>query len=90
MSLNYPDLVHRLSQSRHSGNLILNTKQRVAPAHGESFVWIGALAKSERKDALVPDPQEYDMIDPDQSGIRPLSAKSRLDLFSRLARCEAV
>ena len=37
-------LVHRLSQSRHSGNLILNTKQRVAPAHGESFVWIGALA----------------------------------------------
>ena len=27
-------LVHRLSQSRHSGNLILNTKQRVAPAHG--------------------------------------------------------
>ena len=36
-------LVHRLSQSRHSGNLILNTKQRVAPAHGESFVWIGAL-----------------------------------------------
>ena len=38
-------LVHRLSQSRHSGNLILNTKQRVAPAHGESFVWIGALAR---------------------------------------------
>ena len=38
------ELVHRLSQSRHSGNLILNTKQRVAPAHGESFVWIGALA----------------------------------------------
>ena len=40
-------LVHRLSQSRHSGNLILNTKQRVAPAHGESFVWIGALASDE-------------------------------------------
>ena len=39
-------LVHRLSQSRHSGNLILNTKQRVAPAHGESFVWIGALGLS--------------------------------------------
>ena len=38
-------LVHRLSQNRHSGNLILNTKQRVAPAHGESFVWIGALAR---------------------------------------------
>ena len=37
------DLVHRLSQSRHSGNLILNTKHWVAPAHGESFVWIGAL-----------------------------------------------
>ena len=40
-------LVHRLSQSRHSGNLILNTKQRVAPAHGESFVWIGALDAAE-------------------------------------------
>ena len=39
-------LVHRLSQSRHSGNLILNTKQRVAPAHGESFVWIGALGQA--------------------------------------------
>ena len=36
-------LVHRLSQSRHRGNLIPNTKQRVAPAHGESFVWICAL-----------------------------------------------
>ena len=43
-------LVHRLSQSRHSGNQILNTKQRVAPAHGESFVWIGALgAEGSRK-----------------------------------------
>ena len=41
-------LVHRLSQSRHSGNLILNTKQRVAPAHGESFVWIGALDTLDR------------------------------------------
>ena len=38
-------LVHRLSQSRHRGNLIPNTKQRVAPAHGESFVWIGALVQ---------------------------------------------
>ena len=44
------ELVHRLSQSRHSGNLILNTKQRVAPAHGESFVWIGALARCEHID----------------------------------------
>ena len=48
-----------------------------------------SLAKSQRKDALVPDPQEYDMSDPDQSGIRLLSAKDRLDLFSRLTRSEA-
>ena len=39
------ELVHRLSQSRHRGNLIPNTKQRVAPAHGESFVWICALGR---------------------------------------------
>ena len=48
------------------------------------------VAKSERKDGLVPDTQEYEMSDPDQSGIRPLSAKGRLDLFSRLAWSQAV
>ena len=45
--------MHRLSQSRRSGNLILNTKQRVAPAHGESFVWIGALAIDTSKRELL-------------------------------------
>ena len=46
------------------------------------------VAKSERKDALVPDPQEYDMSDPDRAdeADTPLaSAKGRLDLFDRLA-----
>ena len=43
------------------------------------------LAKSDRKDALVPDPQEYDMSDPDQADTLPLSAKGRLDLFEQLA-----
>ena len=46
------------------------------------------LAKSQRKDALVPDPQEYDMSDPDRArtaGTPLASAKGRLDLFDRLA-----
>ena len=43
------------------------------------------LSKSERKDALVPDPQEYDMSDPDQADKPPLSAKDRLEAFERLA-----
>ena len=45
------------------------------------------LAKSKpvpRKDALVPDPQEYDMSDPERSRIAPLSVKDRLNLFARL------
>ena len=42
------------------------------------------IAKSERKDTLVPDPQEYDMSDPDGTEVLFQSAKSRLDLFSRL------
>lgn len=52
-------------------------------------------AKSERKDALVPDPQEYDMSDPDRAGnvnyaeTSPLTAKDRLDLFSLLVKAEA-
>ena len=41
-------------------------------------------AKSERKDALVPDPQEFDMSDPEQSKITPLSAKARLEAFELL------
>ena len=43
-------------------------------------------AKSESKDALVPDPQEYDMSDPDQSDAPTETAKDRLDLFERLVR----
>ena len=43
------------------------------------------LSKSERKDALVPDPQEYDLSDPDRSDA-PLSAKDRLKLFADLAK----
>ena len=45
------------------------------------------LGKSKRKDALVPDPQEFDMSDPDranEAGTPTLSTKDRLDLFSRL------
>ena len=42
------------------------------------------LSKSKRKDALVPDPQEYDMSDHEQSKITPLSAKARLKVFERL------
>ena len=43
------------------------------------------VAKSERKDALVPDPQEYDMSDPNRAGELVHTAKGRLDLFLRLA-----
>lgn len=46
-----------------------------------------SLAKSERKDALVPDPQEFDFSDPDRSEAPEasfLTAKDRLDLFERL------
>ena len=44
-----------------------------------------SLAKLQRKDALVPDPQEYDMSDPDREDAPIASAKDRLDLFDRLA-----
>ena len=50
------------------------------------------LAKSERKDALVPDPQEYDLSDPDradEADAPTLSAKDRLDLFERLVNADA-
>ena len=47
------------------------------------------LAKSERKDPLVPDPQEYDMSDPDEIKIMPKSAKGRLEKFDRLAMEDA-
>lgn len=43
----------------------------------------------ERKDALVPDPQEFDSSDPDgvdQAKAACRSAGGRLDLFARLAR----
>lgn len=48
------------------------------------------LAKSERKDALVPDPQEFDFSDPDRADEEdqadiPLSAKARLEVFQRIA-----
>lgn len=43
------------------------------------------LSKSERKDALVPDPQEYDMSDPDGS---LSTAKARLALFARVVKTE--
>ena len=47
------------------------------------------LANSERKDALVPDPQEFDLSDPDRADASSLSAKDRLNLFSRLAKAES-
>ena len=46
------------------------------------------LAKSDRKDALVPDAQEYDMSDPDGADrvdVPLASAKGRFELFERLA-----
>ena len=58
-----------------------------------------SFAKSERKDALVPDPQEYDMSDPDKADheshedqadqVDLSSAKGRLDLFSQLVKKDA-
>ena len=48
------------------------------------------LAKSKRKDALVPDPQEFDLSDPDRAdrvgtADNPsLSATNRLEMFDRL------
>ena len=47
------------------------------------------IAKSERKDALVPDPQEYDMSDPNGIEIKSKSEKDRCELFSRLTRSGA-
>ena len=45
-----------------------------------------SITKSERKDALVPDPQEYELSEPDRTKITPLpfSAAERLELFDRL------
>ena len=50
-----------------------------------------SFAKSERKDALVPDSQEYDMSDPDradEADMLLLTTKDRLALFERLAANE--
>jgi len=47
------------------------------------------LAKSDRKDALVPDRQEFDMSDPDradQTKAACASAVGRLRRFARLAK----
>ena len=38
------------------------------------------VAKSERKDALIPHLQEFDFSDPD----KPLSAKNRIRMFSKV------
>ena len=38
----------------------------------------------ERKDALVPDPQEFDMSDPDRLDAPTETARDRLDLFSTI------
>ena len=43
------------------------------------------VAKSERKDALVPDPQEFDFSDPDETRAACQSAEGRIDLFERTA-----
>ena len=44
------------------------------------------LAKSERKDSLVPDPQEFDFSDPDAKAVHEAcqTAKGRLEVFERL------
>ena len=42
------------------------------------------LSKSDRKDSLIPDPQEFDFSDPDRSDDATLPARDRLDLFKRL------
>ena len=43
------------------------------------------LAKSDRKDALVPDPQEFDFSDPDAKVAHEScqTAKGRLEVFER-------
>lgn len=50
------------------------------------------LAKTGRKDALVPDPQEYDLTDPNTDGKKAKAASQtaagRLSLFERLAKSE--
>ena len=48
------------------------------------------IAKSMRKDALVPDPQEYDMSDPDGIEIKPNSAKDRCELFEQLSKGRSI
>ncbi len=50
------------------------------------------LSKSDppkRKDVLVPDPQEYDMSDPDGIEVIRRSVKGRLDLFDHLVKGKA-
>ena len=42
-----------------------------------------SLSKSKRNDALVPDPQEFDFSDPDQTKATCQSAEGRIDLFER-------
>ena len=49
------------------------------------------LAKSKRKDSLVPDPQEYDMSDldrADETHTPTQTAEARLDLFARMVKVE--
>lgn len=43
------------------------------------------ISKMDRKDALVPDPQEFDFSDPDAKAAHEScqTAKSRLDVFER-------
>ena len=43
-----------------------------------------------RKDALVPDPQEYDMSDPEGIEILSRSAKDRCEIFDQLAKGKSV
>lgn len=43
---------------------------------------------SERKDALIPDPQEFDFSDPDKARATCASAVGRLRVFERLAMNE--
>ena len=45
-------------------------------------------AKSDRKDSLVPDPQDFDLSDPDRARVVCESAAGRLDLFGLLTVSE--